>query len=198
MPPHAFAKTSPVPGGTTPSRHCPLIFMKCLRHLLALLRSPGLCRVRVLLRGGHRDLRLVPSPQLSVGDLHVTSLCALFPLGTGVAHICTLRLHCLVVCRMEPLARSGPESLIAEDNCQAASTHCPLWCWIELRASVCLFTLNLCLAVSDSAQHSCSAALVTVTQHVSLMRDSFPTWLGVVGYTCHPSTGSLRQVGCQE
>lgn len=143
MPPHAFAKTSPVPGGTSPSRHCPLIFMKCLRHLLALLRSPGLCRVSVLLRGGHRDLCLMPSPQLSVGDLHVTSLCALFPLGTRVAHNCTPRLHCLVVCWMEPPARSGPESLITEDNCQAPNTHCPLWCRVELRASVCLFVCLL-------------------------------------------------------
>lgn len=50
-------------------------------------------------------------PLLSMGDLHFTSLCALFPLGTHVARVCTPRLHCLVVCWMEPRARGGPESL---------------------------------------------------------------------------------------
>lgn len=145
MPPHAFAKTSPVPGGTSLSRHSPLIFMKCLRHLVALLRSPGLCCVSVLLRGGHRALRPVPSPQLSVRGLHFPSLCALFPLGTHVAHICTLRLHCSVVCWMEPWARGGPKLLTTEDNCQAPSTHCLLRCWVELRASVWFFVLFVCL-----------------------------------------------------
>lgn len=82
-------------------------------------------------------------PLLSMGDLHFTSLCALFPLGTQVARVCTPRLHCLVVCWMEPRARGGPESLTTEDSCQAPSTHCLLRCWADLRASFvfCLFVV---------------------------------------------------------
>lgn len=90
---HAFAKTSPVPGGRSLSRYSPLIFMKCLRHLGALLRSPGLrCLSVLLLRGGHQDVRPVPSP-LAV---RLALLCALFPCGRGAhgVHVCTLRLHC--------------------------------------------------------------------------------------------------------
>lgn len=147
MPPHAFAKTSPVPGGTSLSRHSPLIFMKCLRHLLALLRK---CPAQGW--PWRPPSRAQPLP--STGDLHFMSFCALSPWGTHVAHVCAPRLHCLVVCWMEPRARGSPKSLTTEDNCQAPSTHCLLWCWAELRASfvclfVCLFTLNLCLAVSD-------------------------------------------------
>lgn len=65
---------------------------------------------------------------------------------------------------MGPQARSGPESLTTEDNCQAPSIHCLLQYWGELRASVwCFVCLSVCLFVfvSGSAQQSCLAPLVT-------------------------------------
>lgn len=78
-----------------PESPFPLISMKCLRHLVVLLRSCGCSGVAII-----KDLGPVPSPQLSTWDLHfiLSSHFARSGLGTNVCHMCTLRLHCLAEC----------------------------------------------------------------------------------------------------
>lgn len=87
----------------------------------------------------------VPSPFA----VRLALLRALSPPGRGthVVHVCTLRLHCSVVCWLEPQAGSGPESLTTEDRCQASCIHCLLEYWVELRASVWCLVWFVCLFV---------------------------------------------------
>lgn len=191
MPPHAFAKTSPVPGGTSLSRHSPLIFMKCLRHLLALLRSPGLCRVSVLLRGGHRDLHFVPSPycpwEICTSRLsaHFSRWAPTWPesvllgctvwwcvgwnLGPEVAPNHSLQ---------KTIAR--PQAPIAFSGAGQNSGPCLF---------VCLFVYVTWQFLTEL--QSCSAPLVTVTQRVFLTGDSL-SWLGWVwwGVPIIPALGA--------
>lgn len=63
----------------------PFIFMKCLRHLVALLRSRDLSCLSLLLLLGMATKTSVPrpAPQLSARDLHFIFLFALFQFRVG-------------------------------------------------------------------------------------------------------------------